>query len=193
MISTVEKSGCDIWRWGPSGSWMAGNCTENMAPYFKQRICDDWLLFSSDKYLIFKSSLVGRNLHFPSLQNAFRHPHTQFQTCETSQEVWAFPLGGRDSSAAGWVSPRSPVSPSAPAGWLGWAAGPDHWAGSRRDWSWSCRGGEGYTWRCQQHKHKTELRTTALARHLIHALSEKSTFVMLSLWKETSGFIVLAA
>ena len=56
---------------------MAGNCTENMAPYFKQRICDDWLLFSSDKYLIFKSSLVGRNLHFPSLQNAFRHPHTQ--------------------------------------------------------------------------------------------------------------------
>lgn len=33
--------------------------------------------FSSDKYLIFKSSLVSRNLHFPSLQNAFRHPHTK--------------------------------------------------------------------------------------------------------------------
>lgn len=81
----------------------------NIAPYFKQRIYNDY--FSTDKYLIFKSSLISRDFHFPSLQKCAWLSSLQTQTYENSQEVWAFPTCGRNTSAC-WISSSNPVAPS---------------------------------------------------------------------------------
>ena len=111
---------------------------------------------SSDKYLIFKSSLISRNLHFPSLQNAFRHPHMKPRPVRTARKSEPFLFVAETLLLLAehpWAAQYLPVPP---AGWLGWAAGSDHWAGSRRDWLWSCRGGEGHTWRSQQHERNWE-------------------------------------
>lgn len=47
--------------------------------------------FSSDKYVVFKSSLISSNLHFPKLQNAFGRPLTKPRPLSPAKTYEPFP------------------------------------------------------------------------------------------------------
>ena len=140
---------------------------------------------SSDKYLIFKSSLISRNLHFPSLQNAFRHPHMKPRSVRTARKSEPFLFVAETLLLLAehpWAAQYLPVPPGRLTGLSGWL-----WPLGREQKGLVVILQRRWRPHMKMPAAREELRTTALARHLIHALSEKSTFVMLGLWKEHQG------